>query len=522
MTISRNQPSEQLGAALLASVMALGACSVDSRDLSAAAPDSLLPSSERDGASDGKDAAVRAGTGARGDAGVGTGAAPNSTGSGLAPAALQAPDALDFGGVPRPSSAARTLTLKNAGDEATGPITALVSGPAAADFTVQQNACASGIAPQASCSLPLTFAPSAAGGRLATLALTGMAAGTRSVALSGQGLDPGSLTVQPESGSAYFGAGIVGGASQPQTQTFVVDNPSTTASGILTLSVVGAAFQISDPAGSDCINNSTNLQPLGSCTVRVAFAPTEVGPASATLSVSSTAAGSTSVPLSGVGVHDAHLVTDQVAVVFDSSTQPRQTANSILSVRNSGDLTTGTISAAISAGSSDFSVSAGTCGALTTSGGCSLAVSFTPSVSVPVSATIHVTSDPGGGFDIPVRAAGQAPAAIHLVAKDGSDFGVVPVNSSRTLSFVVFNDGDFSAGLFYGLTTASSDYTAFMPATDDLPYECHASSTELGPGAGCTERFVFAPTTPGSYSIILNASAQSGGSANLTVTGTAQ
>jgi hypothetical protein len=59
----------------------------------------------------------------------------------------------------------------------------------------------------------------------------------------------------------------------------------------------------------------------------------------------------------------------------------------------------------------------------------------------PVSATVHVASDPGGAFDIPVRAGGQAPAAITLVATDSADFGVVRVNSRVTLSFAVFNNG---------------------------------------------------------------------------------
>jgi hypothetical protein len=522
MTISTNEPSAQLGAALLASVIALGACSIDPRDLTTAAPDSLLPSSEGGGAGDRSDAGVRMGTAVRGDAGVRTGAGLESTGAGVAPAALQAPDALDFGGVPLQGSGVRTLAIENAGGQATGAITTRIAGPAAADFTVQQNACLGGISAQASCSVPLAFAPSAAGARLATLTLTGMAGGTRSVALSGQGLEPGPITLEPAAvGGGNFGISTLGSSSQPPPQTFLVSNPGATASGILSISSVGAGFQILNRTGNDCVSNATNLQPQSSCTVRVAFVATARGDASATLTVTSAANGSASLTLSGVGVIPAQLtLADQAAVVFDTSLQPGPTPiSSRLDLTNTGDEATGTISALISAGSSDFSVSLGTCTTpIAPRQYCSLDVLYTPSTSGPASATLHIASDPGGALDVPARAGGQAPAAIALVANDGTDFGVVPVNSSGTLSFAVVSNGDLPAGLLQNLTLGPD----FTLGPQQSPYDCSPGTTDLNAGVSCTFQVVFSPRVPGAYGVTLGAASESGGSSSLPLTGTAQ
>jgi hypothetical protein len=98
--------------------------------------------------------------------------------------ALSAPDT-DFGLVDRGTTATKTVTVRNS---ATVPAT-IGAVSASGDFAVKDaTACtATTLAPGASCSVTVSFAPTADGTRTSTLTLGYDAGGTTSVALSGSG-----------------------------------------------------------------------------------------------------------------------------------------------------------------------------------------------------------------------------------------------------------------------------------------------------------------------------------------------
>jgi hypothetical protein len=114
------------------------------------------------------------------------------------PALAASPTALDFGEhVVGSPGAPQTVTVRNSGNVANSP-SVQVSGSAAADFTIGSNGCAGhSLAAGASCTVSVDFAPTVAGDRVATLAVTGTGGSSASVGLSGTGRLNPVLTVSP-------------------------------------------------------------------------------------------------------------------------------------------------------------------------------------------------------------------------------------------------------------------------------------------------------------------------------------
>ncbi len=134
------------------------------------------------------------------------------------------PTAVGFGSVATgASSAAQAVTVTNSGTAA-APVTGdRVTG----DFS-QTNTCGSSIAAGSSCTVNVTFAPTAAGSRTGNLTITASGI-TNTVPLSGTGVAPGPI-LNPNPSSLAFPATIVGNSSA--TQTVTVTNSGTTSATI--------------------------------------------------------------------------------------------------------------------------------------------------------------------------------------------------------------------------------------------------------------------------------------------------
>ena len=196
------------------------------------------------------------------------------------------PTALTFGPqVTGTTSASQSVTVSNPTSAAASVSSISTSG----DFA-QANNCGSSIAANGSCTVTVTFSPTATGTR--TGSLTVNAGGvTSTVSLTGTGTAPGPvLSASPASLS--FPATLVG--SSPATQTVTVTNSGTTAATVSSVAVTGAFSQA---------NNCTSIAVSGSCTVTVKFTPTAGGTNSGTLSVNSNANNNPlTVGLSGNGI----------------------------------------------------------------------------------------------------------------------------------------------------------------------------------------------------------------------------
>jgi F5/8 type C domain/Pectate lyase superfamily protein/Abnormal spindle-like microcephaly-assoc'd, ASPM-SPD-2-Hydin len=200
------------------------------------------------------------------------------------------PTSLSFGNEATGStSAAQTVTVSNPGGTA-----ATVSSVSASAPFAETNTCGGSIAAGGSCTVSVTYAPTATGASNGTLSVASSAPSSPlTVALTGTGVSGATaLTASPTSVS--FGSVPTGSTSAAQTVT--VTNPGSTAATGVSVSAAAPFAESNNTCGS-------SIAAGGSCTVSVTYAPTAAGASNGTLSVASSAPGSPlSVALSGTGV----------------------------------------------------------------------------------------------------------------------------------------------------------------------------------------------------------------------------
>jgi F5/8 type C domain-containing protein/HYDIN/CFA65/VesB family protein/ASPM-SPD-2-Hydin domain-containing protein/alpha-1,3-glucanase-like protein len=195
------------------------------------------------------------------------------------------PTALNFGSVASGSSSApQTVTVSNP----TGSAASVSSISASGDFS-QSNGCGSSIAANGSCSVSVTFAPTATGNRTGTLTVN--AGGiTNTVSLAGTGTAPGPV-LNTSPANLSFTRTVVGSAA---AQTVTVTNSGTSAANVSNVAVTGDFSQT---------DNCGTIAAGGSCAVTVSFKPTAAGARTGTLTLTSNANNSpTTIALSGNGI----------------------------------------------------------------------------------------------------------------------------------------------------------------------------------------------------------------------------
>jgi hypothetical protein len=165
-----------------------------------------------------------------------------------------------------------------------------VGGANSGDFA-QSNACGGSVATGASCAINVTFTPSAAGTRTATLTITDSASNSpQSVSLTGTGILGPLVTLSPISIS--FPSQYVGTSGLPINVTLTNSGGQP-----LTISSVQAGGDFG--ATSGC---TSNLPAGVNCTIGVFFDPSASGLRTGTLTITDNAPGSPqSVALSGTG-----------------------------------------------------------------------------------------------------------------------------------------------------------------------------------------------------------------------------
>src|SRR5438132_446967 len=180
----------------------------------------------------------------------------------------------------------KTFTVTNIGAATSGVVTFSTGGGNAADFVAVTGAtdgCTSGtttLIPNDSCTIDVTFDPSAGGNRNTNLNASASPGGNVYASLTGTGTTA-KLTISP--GDYNFGScAVAGGPAAPFT--FTVTNSGTAASGSIADSLGGANpgdFTI----GLDTCSSSLSLAVGDSCTIQVEFDPTSTGDKHATLNV---------------------------------------------------------------------------------------------------------------------------------------------------------------------------------------------------------------------------------------------
>lgn len=214
------------------------------------------------------------------------------TGTGTEAAVTLAPTSVNFKTqLVGTSSASKQVTLTNTGVGVLTISSISVTGANAADFT-ETNTCGSSVAPLATCTINVTFSPTAAGSRSAAVSITDNApASPQNVSLTG----PGTL-VKLAPTSLNFGSIPVGQSSGPQTVTLT--NMGLVKLGIMKIAITGSAK-------ADFSETNTCGGTLGagqSCSISVTFSPLTKGNLGATVSITDTGGGSPqTVALMGQG-----------------------------------------------------------------------------------------------------------------------------------------------------------------------------------------------------------------------------
>ena len=371
------------------------------------------------------------------------------------------------------TSPAQTLKLTN-GESVTLNIASIL---ASGDFAETDN-CGSTLAANTSCTIRVTFTPSANGTRTGKLTVNDDAANSpQTASLSGTGI-PQAVLLNPT--SLTFSNTAVGSssASEPITLT----NAGGAALNITSVSVTGGYTETDNCAG-------TAVAASGSCTIRVTFSPTTVGSVAGALTITDSAGSSPQViGLSGIAV--TPVTVSPALLSFGNVNVGSTSAARTMTVTNN---TGSAVSLALTA-SGEYTVSgsgSSPCGAtLGAAKQCTAAVKFSPLVNGTTRGAVTVTTN----------------TAFSPLVESLSGVGVNGTVGPLTLTPInlVFSNaiaGTTTAAKTVTVTNSSAGAVNITGITVSGQYGLVTTKTPCGgnlaAGAKCTLSVTFSPTVAG-------------------------
>ena len=399
------------------------------------------------------------------------------------------------------TSTAQTATLSNTGN---APLTLGSIATGSTEFAVSGGTCSAGgsVAASASCTVNLTFTPSAAGARSATLVVAHNAGGAQSsTSLSGTGV---ALTpVIGLSPTSLSFSQVVNSTSVAQSVT--LSNTGNAALTLGTLSIGGAQaadFQLA--TGTTCAAGGS-VAANASCLIKVAFAPTVTGASNASLSITHNAAGSPSaIALGGTATTTPQpaISLNAQALTFGAQTLGSVSASQSVLVTNSGAAALNFSGLTLTGTASTDFTRGGTCSATSTlSPGttCTVSFTFTPAAVGARSATLTIASNATNGSAVlSLAGTGAAVPTPGIAVAPGSlAFGNQTIGTASAARIATLTNTG-SGALAISAITASSGFA--------VTHNCGAS---VAAGASCTLSVTFNPgasgTVAGSVSVASNA-----------------
>ncbi|MBI4870379.1 MAG: choice-of-anchor D domain-containing protein [Candidatus Riflebacteria bacterium] len=372
---------------------------------------------------------------------------------------------LDFGSVTYPGNATRTLTLTNSGNAAL-TLTAFAFSDAA--FSRLVPALPLSLAPGASTTASLQFAPSTTGTVIATLFFTAdnlfPFAPVQIVTLQGQGLG-GRLSAPTTVTFGNISAGSSGTAS------CVVQNTGNSTVHVTSFAVTPSAFQVTVPTAPVALAAS------GQTTLTLRFAPTAVQGYSGSLTFVTTDAllPIPSIVLSGTGT-GAVLAVSTNSLAFGSvrlsntagATQP-------LTIRNDGNVPLQGVTASLAG--AGFSLVAPPSFPQTLAAGASLALTakYLPTVQGAQTGTLTVTATNATGAGAQaVSLTGTGTQAVMGLSTTTLSFGSVAPGATADRTLAITNTGNVDLTVT-GVTSGDPRFTLVSPA---VPLTVAAGSTQ--------------------------------------------
>jgi FG-GAP-like repeat/Abnormal spindle-like microcephaly-assoc'd, ASPM-SPD-2-Hydin len=396
--------------------------------------------------------------------------------SGMAPGAgvTLSPASLSFGDQAVGStSTVQSVTLSNTGTSALTISSITASG----DFA-QTNTCGTSLAAGASCSISVTFTPTAAGNRTGAIAITDNAnTSPETVSLSGTGVSA-AATLSPA--SVTFAAQSIGTSSAGQVVSLT--NSGTLALTISSITVAGD-FAQSNTCG-------TNLAAGASCSITVVFTPTVAGTREGTVSIVDNAPGSPqTVALSGSGQTATPTASlSPTSLTFASQDTASTSAAQTVTLTNSGTA----LSIRSIAVSGDFAQT-NTCGGSVAAGAkCSISVTFTPSASGSRTGILTV-SDTASGSPQAVSLSGTGSSV--AVSGPSSGMTISSAGGSATATIQLSSAGGFSGTVSLACTVT---YQGTGTPSDAPTCSLNPAQVQVSPTSGLNNSTLTVSTTASS------------------------
>lgn len=159
----------------------------------------------------------------------------------------------------------------------------------------QSNTCPSTMTAGQSCTITITFTPTSAGTLTGAVTLRDNSPGspTQIIALTGTGE---TLALGFTPGSINFGSVVVGSSS--------TQNATLTNDGAVPVNITGVSLTPADGTYTQTNNCPATLAVQQTCTFTIVFTPPDVFTYKAALSVTNSAGGAASLPLTGTGLND--------------------------------------------------------------------------------------------------------------------------------------------------------------------------------------------------------------------------
>src|SRR5262249_8968309 len=378
----------------------------------------------------------------------------------------------------------RGFALTNSGD---GPLT-ITAITATGDFITGNN-CGGTLAAGASCTVVVSFLPTATGTRTGSLSLSSNSSTAVSpLTLTGTGVDQ-ALVVSPA--SLTFANQLLN--TTTTSQGVIVRNAGVTSFVINGIDITGDFAQT---------NNCGNLDGGGICSISVTFTPTARGSRSGLLAVSSSSGAAQTVALSGTGVApEASLSVSSLAfadqLIF--TTSPQQP----LTLTNSGNSALPVSSISVSTGG-DFSQT-NNCAFIAPAASCTINVTFRPVTGGTRSGTLTITDNSLTGTTQTVSLSGNGLAPQAVLSPAGLTFASQVVNTSSAAQTATLSNPGTATLLINSIDT-TGDYT-----------QSNNCGSSLAAGASCSINVSFAPTARGARSGALRVSTNAVGGNSMQV-----
>ncbi|MBI5068408.1 MAG: choice-of-anchor D domain-containing protein [Deltaproteobacteria bacterium] len=393
------------------------------------------------------------------------------------------------------SSAPQPVIVSNTGVGALALTGIVLAGASPADFTLSSG-CGATLAPGASCTVTVAFAPTAPGARTAALLVA--SDDPRNPEL-GVALAGSSTAVLATPAALSFASAL---AVTSPAQVVVIANASAT-----NLRINGVARAGANPGQfahtTTCGPFPANLAPGASCTVSVTFTPTTVGDKSAVLNVNVPAPGvSQSVPLAGSIIAPVFTLAP-AALAFDTPLGITSAAQAV-TVANTG-LAPLRITGVARGGTNPGQFAhVTTCGPfpanLAPGASCTVSVTFTPTTAGTKSALLTVSvAAPGVSQSVPLT--GTITVPTFTVSPTALAFGSQlrgTVSAPQVIDVV--NTGTAPLRIT-GVTRSGPNAGQFAHTTTCGPFPA-----TLAAGASCTVSVTFRPAGAGARTAQLNVS----------------